>query len=323
MQAELRLDDSEQSISRILEKYAPRTKQSHLPTKLLSKQIELWKQYVGHKIATGIKEKTVRDTYNVIERYISLCPHQSLKQHQKAYKWYLGNCKGKQARRVFMHLSAAHKWGLKQGLVEANPWDGLYRDLPKPDYEIEDQARPLSPSELTAIHEALEHAPHSRYKDLVLFMLYTGCRPSEAIGLRLRDIKHDHIRFCRAITQSGGRLIYSDSTKTKRDRIFPVSGKLSDLLSNLASNSEQTDSDALLLNQAGKPISYNNFSRRCWSKIAPADTTPYSLRDTFITQQLIAGYSATVVANWVGNSTQTIERSYMGRAQLAALKPAY
>ena len=64
----------------------------------------------------------------------------------------------------------------------------------------------------------------------------------------------------------------------------------------------------------GKPINYGNFSQRAWDSvvdpISKRNTTPYSCRDTFITEQVNKGVPPALVAKWCDTSVGMIERHY-------------
>jgi integrase len=67
----------------------------------------------------------------------------------------------------------------------------------------------------------------------------------------------------------------------------------------------------------GKFIDLNNFRNRAWKGIL--EKLPdiyyrklYQTRHPFITLQVRAGVSTTQIAKWVGNSTEIIEKHYLG-----------
>ncbi|MUL39330.1 hypothetical protein [Gloeocapsopsis dulcis] len=74
----------------------------------------------------------------------------------------------------------------------------------------------------------------------------------------------------------------------------------------------------------GKPINYNNFTKRAWHTIVDLikpNTTPYNCRDTFITLQLLNGVPSAVIAKWCDTSTQMIYKSYADKLNLSQLRP--
>jgi integrase len=269
---------------------------------------EIWAAYVEFKKPL-VKEKTIDDTYTPIGNWIDRCPHKATTQKRETVAWLIANCKGKMARRVLMYLEAACKW------AGIDLFDEEYKQLEKPDYELNPGARALTDEEVTTLLDGIAgHPKYKRYLPYVQFGLLTGCRlPSEALRLTWRDIGYDTILFT--------------STKTKKNRRFPLSHEIKAAIAPLCHSKEPLESFTVVQNEEilSQPvfqnINHNNFSRRCWKKFAPPDTTPYCLRDTFITRQLKGGIAPAVVAAWVGNSTQVIERHYADKLELSKVKP--
>lgn len=65
-----------------------------------------------------------------------------------------------------------------------------------------------------------------KHQPIFLFMMATGCRPSEARALRKEDIKNDHILFRHAF----GRRGELKSVKSKKIEPFPIYAELRDIL---------------------------------------------------------------------------------------------
>jgi integrase len=99
-----------------------------------------------------------------------------------------------QARRTLMQLSAACKWGIKHKLIEDNPFDGMYLELsatkPVPPISFTVQER----DQIIAAFET-DSRPginYRHYAPFVKFLFWSGCRPCEAIGLRLSSVNADY-----------------------------------------------------------------------------------------------------------------------------------
>ena len=160
-----------------------------------------------------------------------------------------------------------------------------------------------------------DHYEH--YYPLVYFLFLTGCRPSEAIGLRFGDVAVDFsaVHFTGSIVRVKWKAVRMDRSKTNRVRSFPVNSELKDLLEACAKRGAGLDQ--LVFPSIGDPsipINYENFHNRAWAKIVTPivnrRTTPYSCRDTFITEQIAAGFPISVIAKWVDNSPRMISDRY-------------
>lgn len=90
---------------------------------------QLWDRYIDCKRQT-LKPRTL-DKLSVLEKHIKRCPYQSLDEGIKIRISLLQQTTNFQAKDVLMYLSAACKWGMKHGLVAFNPFEGMYKELPK------------------------------------------------------------------------------------------------------------------------------------------------------------------------------------------------
>lgn len=222
-------------------------------------------------------------------------------------------------KRCLTYVNKAVCWGIKNNLIDlqgrSNPYADIasdihfnYQDNPNPcAFSIEEEARLIKNFE--------EQEPN--YANLVKFLFLTGCRPSEAIGLKWDNIPSDYqyINFSGSFFKGE----YSDKSKTNRQRRFPVNAELEALLRSIGRK------DGLVFpSPLGNPINYANFSRRQWNKIADGikpDTTPYSARDSFITKQILAGVSTSLISKWCDTSSEVIERYYFDTLNISHIKP--
>ena len=154
-------------------------------------------------------------------------------------------------------------------------------------------------------------------------MLYAGLRSGESRALRVEDIifpgeKNDgSIKIRRAVKDAGKRFTKEDEilggTKTNSERVIPyISKKLQVLL-----EAHLVDRPTGLVARTDKgKIVANSSIWRCLKRHLPNDGvhfSPYDLRKVWITD-LINNPSVEVaqVANWAGNSVETIFRHYLG-----------
>ena len=123
--------------------------------------------------------------------------------------------------------------------------------------------------------------------------------------------------------QIGNRRVRSEKSKNNRTRTLSVSQATQKLL--LKIRPERPVQDALVFPSIdGDSINYRNFYRRAWKSVVnpiKPNTTPYSCRDTFITQQLLKGVPTGVIAQWCDTSVAMIERHYLDKLKIAQLSP--
>ncbi|HEY9617695.1 MAG TPA: hypothetical protein V6C64_12675 [Microcoleaceae cyanobacterium] len=95
--------------------------------------------------------------------------------------------------RLFI-LKACWAWGIEHGIVRDNPWPHPIAGLKVPKKE---RPKPFTQEECRLILQGFRDNPkYSHYADYVEFMLLSGCRPAEAIGLRWRHINADCSVIC-------------------------------------------------------------------------------------------------------------------------------
>lgn len=287
---------------------------------------DLWSEFCVYK-SRSLKAASIFYMTSTLGVHIQRCPHQSISDALAVREWLLSNTTPAMARKVIAALATAFKWGIRHQKIStaANPFLGMSddirvdRDLPPPNA--------FTQGEQSAILEAFAHNRYyAHYRHFVRFLLLTGCRPSEAIGLEWEQITSDYslIRFDRSIARVGGKVVKNAKSKTNRVRIFPANEELQSFLSQLA-QSRQSNQRLVFLSPTDKPIDYENFSRRAWSKVVEPTigrrSTPYSCRDSFITHQIGSGVPVAVIAKWVDNSVKMIETRYLDPTALDRFKP--
>jgi integrase len=292
--------------------------------------IELWQQYFDHKRST-LKPKTVEkyDNFSRLFEKLGDLPLGNAIAVKRKLEQISTTARTKDG---LMYLSAACQWGMKHNLVTADPYKGMSAEMPKHQYIVDPQPNAFTETEREQIITAFQTdkrrgMSYQPYAGFVEFLFLTGCRPSEAVGLRWQNVSEDcsNVTFEGSIVQVKNRRVASKGSKNNRTRTIAVSSRLQKLLQNL--RGEQANPADLVFPSPDDPtipINYRNFSRRAWQSIvAPIkrQTTPYCCRDTFITLQLIKGVSSAVIAQWCDTSTQMIDRNYADKLKLTQLRP--
>lgn len=153
-----------------------------------------------------------------------------------------------QTKKTLMQLNAACKWAVKHGLVEVNPYEGMANEMPQYRYQVEPEPNAFTEEEREQVIEAFaQHQGnwngrgytgirYSHYAPFVEFLFLTGCRPSEAVGLRWKNVADNcnSVRFVGSITTSGqGKQIEVEGSKNNKKRTFPCSNRRRKLLNQL------------------------------------------------------------------------------------------
>jgi integrase len=279
----------------------------------------LWCQYVKYKQPT-IKASTFHYYNEIIGDKLRECP-QSISKSLEVRTWLLKNNSNAYTARILKHLSSAIEWGIRHEAINLvkNPYTYMGQEIaPKTEPPGADA---FSLQEKEAVLNAFLISHHyDYYYPFVYFLFLTGCRPSEAIGLRWGDLTDDgdgslSINFSGSIVQIKSKAVRMEKSKTNRVRKFPVNTELRDLLEAVWKDGYKPDRLIFPAREsADKPIDYINFCHRAWKKIVLTTicrhTTPYVCRDTFITEQIAANVPLAVIAKWVDNSPQMISARY-------------
>lgn len=276
----------------------------------------LWERYCDVRqpvVAPG----TWRNGYKVNTSHLNRCPYKKLDEAQQIFDWATASLRPDPAKRFVQALGACCKWAVRSHLISHNPFDGMAGEVKLTKKNDEDaDIDPFSRQERQAIINAFETNRYYRhYTNLVKFLFYTGCRPSEAIALQWKHISETQILFEQVIVQSESGLVLVEGLKSQSRRKFPVNTQLSQLLNEMKGDEVRFD-EFLFSGPKGKYVDFHNFRNRGWQKVLTKlgirYRKPYQTRHTFITHCLEEGVSIPQVAKWVGNTPEVIMKHYAG-----------
>jgi len=293
--------------------------------------LETWDRYIDFKrpsVSPSYLAHQLQATRNHLEK-LSGSPGMDA---VAVRDWAMKNLSVDSAKRLISQLSACYAWAKNSKLTEVNPFAGMASEINLPrckkvkagDTEIE----PFTAIERDAIIEALKtnkfchpftsrNHLHSNYAAYIEFLFYTGCRPSEAIGLQWKNIDLDKriVLFQGAVVQSPRGRIRKEGLKTQSFRKFKINDQLHEILENTKPLSWGADSLVFPAPEGGF-IVQDNFRKRVWKKVLQGlgfeYRKPYQTRHTFVTLCLDKGIDAKDIAHWVGNSPEIIYRHYAG-----------
>lgn len=265
--------------------------------------LELFEQYFNFKIHT-IKASSVHNFKTTLNKLKDM-PEQVIKSPSNIRTWLVEHNTQEQARRNLVRLTACYDWAIEQGLSEEpNPFK-KFKKLKK---MSDNNPDPFTVDERNLIIKTFEEK-EPYFANFVKFLFFTGCRPSEACGLRWQnvDLVNSKIIFCEAIVDNKRQ----EGTKTQSSRNFPINNQLREILAN-----QQNQDEKVFLSEKGMAIDLHNFTMRKWTPLLK--TLPiryrgsYHCRHTFITLCLEANIPISQVASWVGNSPEIILKHYAG-----------
>lgn len=292
--------------------------------------LELWEQFSAQlALQTKVTTQIYNETFTALFRKVGNIPVQKAEEVKATL---LKITTVSQTKRALAKLSAACEWGVRKEILTKNFYQGMAKDMPKFRYQLDPRPNAFSEEEKLQVIRNFQSDKRkginfTHYAPLVEFWFLTGCRPSEGIGLQWKNVSDDfsEISFKGSITQVGGKApVRVSYSKNNKSRVFPCNERLTELLINI--KPPKVNSEALVFPsiKGDGPINYNNFCRRAWTTLVDPikkGTTPYSCRDTFITQQLIQGIPTYLIATWCDTSIKMIETHYADYMQMSHIKP--
>ncbi len=230
-------------------------------------------------------------------------------------------------------LSRFFKYLVRKKKILDNPLEEV--TTRKPADHIEKRV-PFTQQEILRILSALKNDTfrkgrytHSQYYPLVAFMVQTGVRNAEALGLQVRDVKFDtgELRICRSLarTKRGTHAAARKEKGTKTDNIryIPMNTFLIDLLVPLCTG--KTDTQLVFINQNGNSIDDKKFQDRVFKPVLKQLGIPnrdlYAVRHTFATRAVQAGMKPHEVAYLMGDNLDTIIKNYYHKEKIQTVLP--
>jgi integrase len=302
-----------------LERYQSQAKQQAYLTlvedlKPVMELRQIWDSYLAY-IEPSRKPNTLLYLHKTISPKIQACEIQDPNLALEIRNWLLSVTTPSMTKRVLIQINASINWAIKHNklVLAVSPFDGMAYEF-KHRYELDPTPNAFTIEERDRVLEAFKNHSRKRggisyahYASFVKFMFLTGCRPHEAVELQWQQI------------DPAWRFIHFIDSKTGRSRKFPCNQSLREFLQSLPHKG-----DLVFPAPKGRAINYKNFSQRAWNAIVDPikpGTTPYSCRDTFITEQVAKNVNTAIIGKWVDNSVKTIEKHYLDMLSLDHILP--
>lgn len=201
------------------------------------------------------------------------------------------------------NLNGYFNFLVDKGIIKENPIKALEITRRKE----EDKPRPANKDDLIKLLSVIPTYSYVGLRDytMILLMADTGIRPAEIVRL-----KEDHLNLAR-----NSIILTKDITKTKRERITPISdGVKSSLIKfNKTIESVFEDRKYLFLTEQGEKMNTyvlrNNM--KAYSEKAGVKITPYQLRHFFGTEYLRHDGNLLYLQKVLGHSNLNTTRKYI------------
>ncbi len=174
---------------------------------------------------------------------------------------------------------------IEKGLIEKNPAFKIKK--------LNELSRLVTLSD-EDIDRLIAGATNKLTKDLITFLIYTGCRKGEALNLKWENVNLNN------------NVIAIKGTKTKYDRYIPISKPLKEILINIEKKSEYVFTD-----KDGKKL--NDFRRSFHTALKNAglnDMHIHDLRHVFASKMVMGGTSLYITGELLGHRTTQMTKRY-------------
>ena len=143
------------------------------------------------------------------------------------------------------------------------------------------------------INKLIAGATNKLTKDLITFLIYTGCRKSEALNLKWDDVdlKNDVVAI--------------KGTKTKYDRYIPIHSQLKELLTAIEKKSEY-----VFTGINGKVKDFRDSFKTACRNAGLKDLRIHDLRHVFASKMVMGGTSLYITGELLGHRTTQMTKRY-------------
>ncbi len=249
------------------------------------------KEFAANHFLPVFKDKNISEiTQSDIKEYqikrrlevLSLPKNQLKKESEINFRW------------INLEISTLHhffNFCIEKELIEKNPAAGV-----KKLNELS-RLKTLSDSD---IEKLIAGATNKLTRDLITFLIYTGCRKGEALNLKWDDVDLQN------------DVIAIKGTKTKYDRYIPISKPLKELLSHI----NKIQDCLYVFNKNGAKLGdfKKSFHTAC-KNAGFKDMHIHDLRHVFASKMVMDGTSLYITGSLLGHRTTQMTKRY------AHLKP--
>lgn len=232
-------------------------------------------------------------------------------------------------------LNTFFTWLCKKKVIVENP---LSETPNKKRNRMHDDRQPFTDTEAAQILEAIKtdrfrkkssRYSHKQYYPFVAFLMHIGCRPGEAIGLKVKYVDFENRAICighslsRTLKGTHAATRVYKSTKNMKVRYIPMDTFLIKLLEPLCK--ERSGEDFVFINENGNTIDDRMFLRRVFKPVQDElkirNRVVYALRHSFATRAVRQGMIPSQVAYLMGDTVETVLRNYFHNNMMPAQLP--
>lgn len=203
-------------------------------------------------------------------------------------------------------VQVAFNWAYKCRIIKENPFRGVSHRAGPP-------RRSMTEQEFRAILRVTgsewrntKPTPGARFRQVLIFLWYTGCRPGEASKLRWQDVDFDRSLIVLKEHKT------SRTQKTPRPRIIPLHPVVVGLLIQLRKRGE---GDHVFLTHRKTPWTKDTLVHRVVRARTKAEVSSdaklYGIRHAFGTRAIVSGVGLKTTSELMGHTTTRMTEHYV------------
>jgi len=263
---------------------------------------DAWEQYLKSQITTPGTQKVKKwisihflPVFN--DRSIKEISHSDIQNYQLKRRLEVMDMpknKGKRDSEIsfayinkeFLILSNFFNFCIEKGYIDKNPCTGIKK------LNALNRLKTLNDED---IQKLISGATNKLTRDLITFLIYTGCRKGEALNLKWDDVDLQN------------NVIAIKGTKTKYDRYIPIHTQLKALLGGI----ERLQDCLYVFNKNGAKI--GDFKRSFHTACKNAglkDLHIHDLRHVFASKMVMNGTSLYITGELLGHRTTQMTKRY-------------
>lgn len=274
-------------VDRYSEEYLPQIPDS---ASMFRRHLAFWSEQLGEYAAHAVTPALVAEARDVLRRQRG----RGGRQRSPAT-----------LNRYLTTLSSVYGWamGAERGFVDRNPVRDVAK-LAEPPGRVRflsragDDDRP----ELDRLLVACRDSTSPILLDVVLLLLYTGCREGEILGLRRADVR----------LAEGGFTLAADRTKTGKARFVPVEGPAREVIARRLTVPSFGSPFLFPGRKRGRPA---GFPWRAWRtalrRSGIVDFRPHDLRHTHGSYMAMLGKTLPEIMAALGHKTERVALRYV------------
>lgn len=230
--------------------------------------------------------------------------------------------------KLYTILSGIFKAAYKAELIDRNPMDRVDRPTPRKDEIRKTEVKSFTAAEVRHILNCLSEEP-LKWQAIVWFLVDTGVRRGEAVGLQWTDIdfKTGRCTIQREVSYTSEKGVYVDTTKSRRLHTFDLSDHVLSLLKQLREEQSKVCISKWVFTQNNSPEpmhpqSPTGYLRKFSTKYGIKDVHPHKLRHSFASIAITNGADIASVSEKLGHSDKAVTLRMYTHADEESIKHA-